>query len=63
MLIADLDRTPGPDPYLVEKVAKGETGMAVGQGFRKWTPEQAAEVRARLNKFLVDAARNKTQKT
>ena len=37
--------------------------MAVGQGFRKWTPEQAAEVRARLNKVLVDAARNKTQKT
>ena len=62
VLIADLDRTPGPDPYLVEKVAKGETGMAVGQGFRKWTPEQAAEVRARLNRFLVDAARNKSQR-
>ena len=59
VLIADLDRMPGPDPYLIEKVAKGETGMSVGQGFRKWTPEQAAEVRARLNKFLVDAARNK----
>ncbi len=61
VLIADLDRTPGPDPYLVDKVAKGETGMAVGQGFRKWTPEEAAEVRARLNKFLVDAARTKAQ--
>ena len=61
VLIADLDRTPGPDPYLVEKVVKGETGMAVEQGFRKWTPEQAAEVRARLNRFLVDAARNKSQ--
>jgi 3-hydroxybutyryl-CoA dehydrogenase len=62
VLIADLDRTPGPDPYLVEKVAKGETGMAVGQGFRKWTPEQAAEVRARLNKFLIDAAKAKAAK-
>jgi len=63
VLIADLDRTPGPDPFLVEKVAKGETGMAVGQGFRKWTPEQAAEVRTRLNKFLVDAARNKAKRS
>jgi len=62
VLIADLDRTPGPDPFLVAKVAKGETGMAVGQGFRKWTPEQAAEVRARLNKFLVEAARNKAKR-
>ena len=63
VLIADLDRTPGPDPFLVDKVARGETGMAVGQGFRKWTPEQAAEVRARLNKFLVDAARQKSQRS
>lgn len=62
VLIADLDRTPGPDPYLVEKVAKGETGMAVGQGFRKWTPEQAAEVRAQLNNFLVEAARSKAKR-
>ena len=63
VLIADLDRTPGPDPFLVDKVAKGETGMAVGQGFRKWTPEQAAEVRTRLNQFLVDAARTKARRT
>lgn len=61
VLIADLDRTPGPDPFLIEKVAKGETGMAVGQGFRKWTPAQAAEVRARLNKFLIDAAKAKSK--
>ncbi|MSQ52128.1 MAG: 3-hydroxyacyl-CoA dehydrogenase family protein [Betaproteobacteria bacterium] len=63
VLIADLDRTPGPDPFLIEKVAKGETGMAVGQGFRKWTPEQAAEVRTRLNQFLVDAARSKARRS
>lgn len=63
VLIADLDRTPGPDPFLVDKVAKGETGMAVGQGFRKWTPEQAAEVRARLNNFLVESARNKAKRS
>ena len=63
VLIADLDRTPGPDPFLVDKVAKGETGMAVGQGFRQWTPEQAAEVRTRLNQFLVDAARTKARRS
>jgi 3-hydroxybutyryl-CoA dehydrogenase len=60
-LIADLDRTPGPSPYLEAKVAAGETGMAVGQGFRAWTPEEAAATRKRLNDFLVEAARKRTQ--
>jgi 3-hydroxybutyryl-CoA dehydrogenase len=58
-LIKDLDHRPGPDPYLEAKVAAGELGMSVGQGFRKWTPEQAAEVRHRLNQYLVAAARER----
>ena len=61
-LIADLDRTPGPHPYLVEKVAKGELGMAKGRGFRDWTPEQAAAVRKRLSDFLSASARQLAQK-
>jgi len=56
-LIPDLDRTPGPHPLLVEKVAKGELGMATGRGFRDWTPQQAAEVRKRLSDFLAQSAR------
>jgi 3-hydroxybutyryl-CoA dehydrogenase len=61
-LIADLDRTPGPHPYLIEKVAKGELGMSTGRGFRDWTPEQAAEVRKRLSDFLAQAARALSKK-
>lgn len=60
-LIADLDRTPGPHPYLREKVAAGETGMAKGVGFRTWTPEDAAEVKTRLDRHLVRAARERLE--
>jgi 3-hydroxybutyryl-CoA dehydrogenase len=56
-LIADLDRRPGPHPYLVEKVAKGELGMKTGRGFRDWTPEQAAALRRRLSDFLAASAK------
>ena len=56
-LIADLDRTPGPHPYLVEKVEKGELGMKNGRGFRDWTPEQAAALRKRLSDFLAESAK------
>jgi 3-hydroxybutyryl-CoA dehydrogenase len=56
-LIADLDRTPGPHPYLRARVADGALGMKAGEGFRPWTPEQATEVRERLNQFLVAQAK------
>jgi 3-hydroxybutyryl-CoA dehydrogenase len=59
VLIEDLDRTPGPNPYLEARVAEGKTGMAVGEGFRKWTPEEAAATRKRLNEYLVTAARER----
>jgi 3-hydroxybutyryl-CoA dehydrogenase len=61
VLIQDLDRTPGPHPYLEAKVAAGETGMAVGKGFRTWTSEEAAATRKRLNEFLVSAARERVK--
>jgi 3-hydroxybutyryl-CoA dehydrogenase len=56
-LIPDLDRTPGPHPYLVDLVAKGELGMSTGKGFRTWTPETAAALRKRLSDFLAQSAR------
>jgi 3-hydroxybutyryl-CoA dehydrogenase len=61
-LIPDLDRTPVPHPLLVEKVAKGELGMANRKGFRDWTPEQAAAVRKRLSDFLAQSVRALHQK-
>jgi 3-hydroxybutyryl-CoA dehydrogenase len=57
VLVEHLDRTPGPHPFLVEKVRAGKLGMRTGEGFRKWTPEQAEEVRARLRNFLAEQAK------
>src|SRR5580704_4766103 len=64
VLIADLDRTPGPHPFLREKVAAGKLGMKTGEGLRKWAPGEADAVRERLSRFLVEQARarNKTRK-
>jgi 3-hydroxybutyryl-CoA dehydrogenase len=62
VLVAALDRSEGPHPFLRGKVAAGKLGMKSGEGFRKWTPEQADAVRDRLRRFLAEQvkARRKT---
>jgi 3-hydroxybutyryl-CoA dehydrogenase len=57
-LMPDLDRTHKTHPYLLALIQAGHTGMATGQGFRKWTPNEAAAVRVRLNNFLVAQAKS-----
>jgi 3-hydroxybutyryl-CoA dehydrogenase len=57
VLYKDLDATPGPHPFLREKVKAGKLGMKTGEGMRKWTPEQAEAVRGRLSRFLAEQAR------
>jgi 3-hydroxybutyryl-CoA dehydrogenase len=56
VLMPSLDVTPEAHPLLVEKVRAGEVGAAVGQGFRSWAPGEAAALRARVDRALVDAA-------
>lgn len=56
ILLHDLDVTPHTQDYLNDLVAKGETGMKVGKGFRSWTPEQAEATRTRLKNFLAESA-------
>jgi 3-hydroxybutyryl-CoA dehydrogenase len=51
-VLADLDRTPGPSPYLESLVAAGRLGMKSGEGFRQWTPGEQAELRKRLFEHL-----------
>ena len=57
VLYEHLDRTPGPHPYLRDKVKAGKLGMKTGEGLRQWTPEQADAVRQRLSRFLAEQAR------
>jgi 3-hydroxybutyryl-CoA dehydrogenase len=54
-VLPDLDRTPGALPYLESLVADGKLGMKSGEGFRRWTPEQQAALRARVLKHLKAA--------
>jgi 3-hydroxybutyryl-CoA dehydrogenase len=57
VLYKHLDATPGPHPFLREKVKAGKLGMKTGEGLRKWTPEQADAVRQRLSRFLAAQAK------
>ena len=55
-VLADLDRTPGPLPYLADLVAAGRLGFKSGEGFRKWTPEEQAELRRQVAAHLKKSA-------
>jgi 3-hydroxybutyryl-CoA dehydrogenase len=57
VLMASLDRTNGPHPYLRDLVKAGRLGMKTGEGFRKWGPGEADAVRARLRDFLAGQAK------
>lgn len=52
VILSDLESRPGPSPYLEALVADGRLGMKSGQGFRRWTKEQADAVRARVATHL-----------
>jgi 3-hydroxybutyryl-CoA dehydrogenase len=58
VLLSDLDTSGAPHPYLVDLVESGKTGMDAGQGLRRWTPEEADAVRARLRDFLAAEAKS-----
>ncbi len=52
VILPDLDNSSAPQKLLVDLVAAGHTGAAVGQGFRAWTPETREELQTRLDRQL-----------
>jgi 3-hydroxybutyryl-CoA dehydrogenase len=43
-----VDSRPGPSPYLQKLVADGKLGFKTGEGFRKWSAEEQAALRAKV---------------
>jgi len=62
VLIADLDRTAEPHPFLRDKVKAGKLGMKTGEGLRKWGPGEADKVRERLSQFLAEQVKARKSK-
>ena len=60
VLLAHLDRTPGPLKLLEDLVASGRLGMKSGEGFRAWSEADQAALRARLVDHLLDLRRHET---
>lgn len=52
-ILKHLDRSPEPSPLLREIVARGDLGFKSGQGFQKWSAEDARNTHSRLKTYLL----------
>ena len=61
-VLADLETSGAPSPYLEKLVADGKLGFKSGQGFKSWTPESMAALRKKVTDYL-QAARAKAKQS
>jgi 3-hydroxybutyryl-CoA dehydrogenase len=54
-VLPDIERRPAPSPYLEALVAKGKLGFKSGEGFRTWSTEEQAALRAKVLQHLKRA--------
>ena len=52
IVLPAIDSRPEPSPYLQKLVAEKKLGFKSGEGFRKWSPEEQAALRARVMRHL-----------
>jgi 3-hydroxybutyryl-CoA dehydrogenase len=54
-VLPDIERRPGPSPYLEALVATGKLGFKSGEGFRRWSAEEQAALRGKVLQHLKRA--------
>ena len=54
-VLPDIESRPGPSPYLERLVADGKLGFKSGEGFRQWTADEQAALRAKMVQHLKKA--------
>jgi len=54
-VLPDIDSRPRPSPYLEKLVKDQKLGFKSGEGFRKWSPGQQAELRSKVLQHLKNA--------
>ncbi len=52
IVLPAIDGRPEPSPYLQQLVADKKLGFKSGEGFRKWSPEEQAALRAKVMQHL-----------
>ena len=56
IVLPAIDSRPGPSTYLKNLVAEKKLGFKTGEGFRKWSADEQAALRAKLMQHLKSMA-------